>query len=179
MADGGQGFLKICGIFMPENYNPQFDRVVTTDEEESMEDDNGGEPVKSKRSLYKDGGTAAKTRKITGVNRMIMLCTVPEVAETYDNMKILFDLIQINRIPFKFIADFKLMLIVNGMQTASSSWPSPYCYVKLKTLRGLIDEESEDECEEDEEKANERDVVLDKLCKGQRTYGDLRRSHIK
>ncbi len=169
MADGGQGFLKICGIFMPENYNPDLNRVVTSDEDETIQ-----EPVK-KRTLYKDGGTAAKTAKITGVNKMIMLCTVPEVAETYENMKILFDLIKINSIPFKFISDFKLMLIVNGMQTASSTWPSPYCYVKLRTLRGL----AEDSYEDEEETGDQSDVVVDKLCNGLRTYGDLRKSHVK
>ncbi len=43
MADGGQGFLKICGIFLPENYHPQLDRAVTSEEKEAMEvdDDNG------------------------------------------------------------------------------------------------------------------------------------------
>ncbi len=39
-----------------------------------------------KRGLYKDGETAAKTARITGVNKMIMLCTFPEVAETYENI---------------------------------------------------------------------------------------------
>ena len=154
---------------MPENYNPELNRVVTNDEDENVQ-----EQVK-KRTLYKDGGTAAKTAKITGVNKMIMLCTVPEVAETYANMKILFDLIKINSIPFKFISDFKLMLIVNGMQTASSTWPSPYCYVKLRTLRGLPEESIEDE----EEPGYKKDVVVDKLCNGLRTYGDLRKSHLK
>ena len=175
MADGGQGFLKICGIFLPENYHPELDRVVTSEEKEAMEvDDN--EHIK-KRTLFKDGGTASKAGKLTGVNRMIMLCIVPDVAETYDNMKILFDLIKINNIPFKFIADYKLILIVNGMQTASSTWPSPYCYVKLKTLRKTVDENNEEESVESEGEVD--NTESDKLCNGQRTYGDLRRSYDK
>ena len=58
-ADDGQGFLKIWGMFIQDKHNPQF-VVVTTDEEENMEDDND-----SKRIVCKDGGTAAKTGKIT------------------------------------------------------------------------------------------------------------------
>ena len=117
---------------------------------------------------------------MTGVNKLMMLCTVPDVAETYENMKKLFDLIQINCIPFKFIADFKMILIVNGLQTASSSYPSPYCLVKLRTLRGKEDlEEGNGEHDDIDEEVDENDVVLDKLCNGQRTYGDIRRSHEK
>ena len=51
-------------------------------------------------------------------------------------MKTLFDLIRVNDIPLKFLADFKLLLIVNGLQTATASYPCPYCQVKLRTLRG-------------------------------------------
>ena len=58
-----------------------------------------------------------------------MLCCVPEVKESYENMKILFELTQLNKIPYKFVADFKLTLIVNGLQTATASYPSPVCYV--------------------------------------------------
>ena len=47
----------------------------------------------------------------------------------------MFDLTQINNIPFKFASDFKLILIVNGQQTASSTYPCPYCFVSLQDLR--------------------------------------------
>ena len=50
-------------------------------------------------------------------------------------MKILFELTNINNIPFKFVADFKLLLIVNGEQTATSAYSCPYCFVSLRDLR--------------------------------------------
>lgn len=50
-------------------------------------------------------------------------------------MKLLFDLIDINKIAFKFLADFKLILIVNGLQTATSTYPCPYCFISLSELR--------------------------------------------
>lgn len=48
------------------------------------------------------------------MKRLIMLCIVPDVKESYANLKILLDLTKINDIPFKFISDFKLLLIING-----------------------------------------------------------------
>ena len=66
-----------------------------------------------------------------------MLCCVPNVNESYENMKILFELTKLNNIPYKFVADFKLTLIVNGLQTATSSYPSPVCFVSLNCLRGV------------------------------------------
>lgn len=36
---------------------------------------------------------------------------------------------------FKFVSDFKLLLMVIGQQTASATYPCPYCFVKLKELQ--------------------------------------------
>jgi hypothetical protein len=47
----------------------------------------------------------------------------------------LFSLININRIPFKFVADFKLDLVVLGMQTATATYPCPFCFVTLDVMR--------------------------------------------
>lgn len=118
MADGGQGMFKICMSIFPK-------KCV----EEEIE-----EPA-SKRAKYVDGGTTSREGTLTGVQRLLMLAVVPNIKETYDNIKLLFDLIQINNIPFKFVSDFKVILIVNGQQTASSSYPSPYCFVSLDDLR--------------------------------------------
>lgn len=45
------------------------------------------------------------------------------------------ELTNLNSISFKFVADFKLLLIVNGQQTATSSCPCPFCDIKLEDLR--------------------------------------------
>lgn len=68
-----------------------------------------------------------------------MLVIVPDIKETYDNIKILFELININNISFKFSSDLKLILLINGQQTATSMYPCPYCFVTLKDLRSNIE----------------------------------------
>ena len=49
MADGGQDFLKICGIYLPANYDPDLDRGLTDEELERIEDED--ERSTRKRSL--------------------------------------------------------------------------------------------------------------------------------
>ncbi|CAH0553090.1 unnamed protein product [Brassicogethes aeneus] len=60
---------------------------------------------------------------------------VPDIKETYENLNLLFDMVKIKKISFKFLSDFKIILMVNGLQTATSSYPYPYCYISLKELR--------------------------------------------
>ena len=52
MADGGQGFFKICMTVLPENYSPELDRgldVSQLEVKEETEDFNS--PKKKKKSL--------------------------------------------------------------------------------------------------------------------------------
>ena len=115
MADGGQGFLKICFSV--------FQNLKDTDN--------------NIRSTYKQGGCTAKATKDTSVYKLILLCIVPNVKETYDNISFLISFTKLNDISFKFVSDFKIQLLVNGQQTATSSYPCPYCFVSLKCLGGL------------------------------------------
>ena len=96
-----------------------------------------------------------------------MLACVPKVKETYSSMKTLFDLIRVNDILFKFLADFKLLLIVNGLQTSTASYPCPYCRVKLRTLRG----------KHEPVEAQVGGTYTDIKCGQMRTYGDIRKSY--
>lgn len=130
MADGGQGFFKICMSILPENCDL-----------ESGEEDNVGS-VKKKRSSYASRGTVGQKAKETSVKRLILLCVVPNISETDENIEKLFELIDINAISFKFVADFKVLLIVNGQQTATSTYPCPYCFVTLQEFRNQIEDEN-------------------------------------
>ncbi|CAH1106663.1 unnamed protein product [Psylliodes chrysocephalus] len=126
IADGGQGFFKISLTILPENYSfDNYDDYDPTSREGSSSADDPNEC-----------GKLAKTRKLTSVNKLIMLCLVPQIKESYENIKRLFELTKINDIPFKFVADFKLLLIINGQQTATATYPCPYCYISLGSLRG-------------------------------------------
>ena len=59
MADGGQGFLKICLTVLPKNYNPSHEKGVA---EENVETEEEAELdfIPTKRSLYSDGRSSGK-----------------------------------------------------------------------------------------------------------------------
>jgi hypothetical protein len=186
MADGGQGFFKICMTVLPENYSPELDRGVdgTELDSESEEEMEASNSPKSKRSLYSEGGSVGRKGKLTGVHRLIMLCIVPQIKESYENLDLLFKLTKINNISFKFVSDFKVLLLVNGQQTATSSYPSPYCFVTLRSLRGsdekrLDDHDDIDETDETTSASVANDMNTSRECVGLKTYGDLRKSHAK
>ena len=123
MADGGQGFLKICVTVLPENYNPIVDRGCS--EEENI-DPIPEEVDRIKRSTYKEC-KSSDNNKLTSVKKVILLAIVPNCKETHSNMKTLFDLTNLNNISFLFVTDMKLLLTCIGCQTATSSFPCPYC----------------------------------------------------
>lgn len=157
MADSGQGFLKISMSIIPLS--------VSGDEKDFELDD-------KKRNTYKEGGTVGKKCVSTSVHRLILLCVVPGVKESYENLKILFDLISINNLSFKFLADFKLLLTVIGQQTASATYPCPYCFVTLADLRDISQLQSETNQSNEEEllTINARGWKL-------KTFGDLKEDH--
>lgn len=157
MADGGQGFFKISMTILPENH----EAAETLDDR----DFEISGPVHRKRTRYSEGGTTGQENKITTVQRLILVCIVPDIKETYENLKILFDLTKINNISFRFTSDFKLILIVNGLQTATSTFPCPYCFVTLNELRNP------------EKKVGKKKTKLyiDNIKNKLKTYGDLKK----
>ena len=64
--------------------------------------------------------------KLFGPKHSLVLATVCDVPETYNNIKVLFDLIDIKRLNFKLSTDLKLVNIVCGKQTNSSKYPCCY-----------------------------------------------------
>lgn len=134
MADGGQGFFKLSMTLLPEDYAHDSD----------TEDILGGSEHPTKKKLKLNSATRSLgSSKLTSVKKLILLCVVPNIKETYDNLKILFDLTKLNNISFKFVSDFKLLLMANGQQTATASYPCPYCFVSLGSLRSsqVIDDQ--------------------------------------
>ncbi|CAH0556510.1 unnamed protein product [Brassicogethes aeneus] len=133
MADGGQGFFKICLTILPENYSSVLNKGLAGNQEIVEDEINAMD--QGKRSTYAEGGRAGKRGKLSGLQRLIIVYMVPQIKESYDNIKFLFDLTQINKISFKFVSDLKVTLLVNGFQTATATYPCPYCYVPLHELR--------------------------------------------
>lgn len=159
MADGGQGFFKICFSILQEN-----DLISANNEKEDYENENLCEPFeKKKKKLYYESGSINQKAKLTSVKRLIMLCIVPNIKESYENIALLFDLTKLNEISFKFVADFKLILIVNGQQTATSMYSCPYCFISLHDLR-------ESDQNGSNSQATEKTIKL-------KTYGDIRKDY--
>ncbi|CAH0558944.1 unnamed protein product [Brassicogethes aeneus] len=80
LADGGQIFFKICLSMFPR------------DDCDLEEDDGKENECKRKRSTYFEGGSVANKGKLTGVQRLVILCIVPKIKETYKNIELLFRL---------------------------------------------------------------------------------------
>lgn len=170
MADGGQGFFKISMSIFPENYsaNPES-KTCDSDDESPIND--------KKRTLYSQGGTLAKRARLLSVKRVVILGIVPDISETYENVKLLFDKIRINNISFKFVSDFKLLLIINGQQTASAMYPCPYCFVSLKDLRKTDDTVPEFDINAHSSNSQQSPDVENLVRL--KTYGDLRKDFEK
>lgn len=171
-ADGGQGFFKICMSIFPENYSAQSE----------SDDSNSGEETgthnKRKRSLYSEGGTLSKRARLLSVKRVVILCIVPKIAETYENVKLLFDITNLNNIAFKFVSDFKLLLIINGQQGALAMYPCPYCFVSLNDLRKKNEPVQNNNCDNPHCSHSEMNID-DNSARRLKTYGDLRGDYEK
>lgn len=165
MADGGQGFFKVSLTILPENYSPHSNFEGSENDDFTLDDINQCK----KRALYSEGGSIGKKCKLSSVHKLILLCIVPQIKESYDNVKLLFDLTKINNISFKFVADFKLLLIINGQQTATSMYPCPYCFVSLNDLKS----DSVSEVSSDVTCENSMDSSKNN-CMELKTFGDLR-----
>ena len=130
MVDGGGEFFKVCATILPENYDWKTGRETVNDSEY---DEQEGEQMRG-RSTYAEGGSTKKG-KPSGVKRVILLAVVPDIKETYSNVSLIFELINLNRLHFKIVADFKLQLIVLGLQTATATHPCGYCLISKQDLQ--------------------------------------------
>lgn len=175
MADGGQNFFKISLCILPDDYSPK-NGENSMQEDESDPEDSVTFNNSNKRMCYSEGGRLSKKGKLSSVNRLLLLCVVPGIKETHANIKLLFDLTKLNDIPFKFVADFELLLIVNGQQTATSSYPCPYCFVSLKDLRRKLTPDTSLDVNTTASASDGAEVQNGTSLK---TYGDLRRDYEK
>ena len=105
--DGGGGFLKVTLNIIQ----------TTTSEEES---------VLGKRRRYSDG-VRVNTGKDTGVKKSYILLIVPAISETYNNIKTLLDLLDLDSIHFIIASDLKLCNIILGLQSHSATHCCLYC----------------------------------------------------
>ena len=85
------------------------------------------EKLFNKRAKYVDG-VASATLKLSGVKKMFILALVPEVQESYMNLKTIFQHLNLLYIKFSLSADLKLNLNVFGKQGGQRPHSSPFCF---------------------------------------------------
>ncbi|KAJ6648687.1 hypothetical protein Bhyg_03918 [Pseudolycoriella hygida] len=144
-------------------------------EKKPYDSDSDEPPSKKKRSTYDEGGSLGRKSNLNGVNRLILLCVVPDIKETYENVRILWNLTNLNKIPHKFVSDYKLLLIIIGQQTATSTYPCPFCFVTLETLRS-------GECGKQipcSEEGSAAGLHISEECLKLKTFGDIKENHHK
>lgn len=164
MADSGQGSFKVSMSILPENYVSEFVDIEESD----------FYLQEKRRKFSPEDSIVAAKGKVTSVQRLILLCTVPNIKETYENVKLLFELTNLDNLSCKFVSDFKLMLMVNGQQTATSMYPCPYCHISLSELRNVKLIDSKISSEIVSENKDTQGVRLKP-----KTFGDLKEDYQK
>ena len=96
--------------------------------------DGGGDSFKISLSLMKEKGSPRHPKKKfldTGVKEMIPLVVVEGIPEDYHNVGKILERMNLNikKNGGVFAMDIKLINIVLGIMTASSSYPCPYCEI--------------------------------------------------
>lgn len=96
------------------------------------------------------------------------------IKETYDNVSLLWKITKLNNIPYKIVCDYKLLLILIGQQTVTSTYPCPFCFITLDVMRtGKVGEKIP--CSE----GGLDQLEISEECLKLKTFGDLRASHQK
>lgn len=106
-CDGGQGSLKLTLSIL-----------------EKAQDANAAGDTKGAKILR---GKAADKYKFTGVKRLFIIGLIPFGYENYENMRIILDQLELDKIDFNLSTDFKLINILCGMQNHKATHPCPYC----------------------------------------------------
>ena len=111
------------------------------------------EKVVKKRVKRSDGIGAGESFREMGVRKVMILASVEGVPESYQNCQIILEKVDIVQMIFHFAADLKMINIVAGIMTCSSTCPCPFCEAKhvkgkweenaskaqLRTFKNIVD----------------------------------------
>lgn len=111
--DGGGSFLKMSLAV-----------IKVTDED----DETRSPQQKSLRLL-----TSSSARD-TGVKRQLIVAIAENVSETYENVKLMMNIIQLNDVSFCISCDLKMANIICGIQSHSSKHPCCWCNIDSDNL---------------------------------------------
>jgi glutaredoxin len=100
-------------------------------------------PRLQSRLRHEDSFLTSSRFKSTGVNRVVILAVVPDIGEKHWHMRELLAKMKYYRVSSILgletlvCTDMKMVLCMCGQQTASSSFPCPYCYKAKKDFRNI------------------------------------------
>ena len=83
-----------------------------------------------KRRKYSDGNIVENTSKMSSVKQLLLVALMPETQETFPNLQIILEKLDLTGISFTITADIKLVLNLCGKQPASCSYPCCWCQAK-------------------------------------------------
>ena len=104
--DGGKGQFKVC-------LNLIEDHLVTRS------------PIK-KRLRYSDGIQPERAKQ-GGVLQSIIIGLFPEIPETYHNLQLIYETLELNAVEHIVSADLKVLNLLCGLQPCSSKHPCCFC----------------------------------------------------
>ena len=64
---------------------------------------------------------------LTGANRLLVMAIAEDIQELYDNLRLVVDKLQLDKIEFSMAADIKLINAYSGISSHSGKFACPYC----------------------------------------------------
>ena len=77
-------------------------------------------------------------RRLSGVNRVILLAYIENLQESWHNLRILLELLQLDRINYRFTADLKIINIVLCISSHSGKYACHICYGTCQLTSGPL-----------------------------------------
>ena len=111
--DDGQGILKLMQTIKSSD--------IPTDE------------CAYRKRKYSEG-YEGNNSPLSSVKKLFILCAVPKVDETYDNVHQIMKSINFSDIKFTLSCDLKMCLCLCGKQAASSRHPCPFCHAETPLM---------------------------------------------
>ena len=91
--------------------------------------DSGGDSLKVLGSIFHlDEKPEQPGALLTGVNKVILLAYVEDLQESWVNLRILLELLQLHKVKYHLAADLKLINIVLGISSHTGKFACFSCY---------------------------------------------------
>ena len=103
--------------------------------------DGGGGSLKILASIFQESELSRAEQPgflLTGVNRILLLAFVEDLQESWHNLRILLELVNLSSISYRLAADLKLINIVLGISSHSGKYACFICYGECHLSSGPL-----------------------------------------